>query len=274
LGTYMEERGLKAYSYPSLETAAQDYSKGKVSAIIVQPEDPGEGVLNLRLYLPRAQARASLILMILQDPLRRFENYQRQVRGVEVRYTDLKGKPPTQFEFIYSVIIPILMFFPAFVAGGMVVDSISEEVVNNTLDTLLSAPISLTTAINAKIAAAIFLAILQCIAWLGVFRLNNTIVQNPLLVLLLATIIAGIITVSSAFVATVFKDRERSQFVYSLFVMVATSVTYLLNVSPVITMSRLAAGDLATGLLQVLGYGIFLGILFIIFWRTTRRVAQ
>ena len=274
LGTYLEDRGLKAPTYPNLETAAKDFARNKVSAIIVTPEDTGEGALSIRLYLPRAQARASLILMILQDPLRRFENYQRQMRGVEVRYTDLKGKPPTQFEFIYSVIIPILMFFPAFVAGGMVVDSISEEVVNNTLDTLLSAPISLTTAINAKITAAVFLAILQCIAWLGVFWLNNTIVYNPLLVLLMATIVAGIITVSSAFVASVFKDRERSQFVYSLFIMVATSVTYLLNVSPVITMSRLAAGDQATGPLAVLGYAVFLGILFVIFWRATRRVAQ
>jgi ABC-2 type transport system permease protein len=274
LGTYLEDRGLKVYSYASLESAAEDYDNGKVSAILSVPEETGPESLHIRLYMPRAQARASLILMILQDPLRRFENYMRQMRGVEVRYTDLQGKPPTQFEFIYSVIIPILMFFPAFVAGGMVVDSISEEVVNDTLETLLSAPVSLTTVVNGKITAAVFLAIVQCIAWLGVFRLNNTVVHNPALVLLLATIVAGIITVSSAFVATVFKDRERSQFVYSLFVMVATSVTYLLNVSPVITISRLAAGDFSTGLVDVLGYAVFLGVLVVAFWRATRRVSQ
>ena len=273
LANFLEERGLQVFSYPTLESASPDYASGKVSAILVLPDTADGDIVNVRLYLPRAQARASLILMILQDPLRRFENFMRQTAGVEVRYTDLQGKPPTQFEFIYSVIIPILMFFPGFVAGGMVVDAISEEVENNTLETLLSAPVSLYSAVSGKIAAAVFLAILQCIAWLGIFWLNHTIVYNIPLVLLLAAIIAGIITVSSAFIAVVFKNRERGQFVYSLLVMVATSVTYLFKVSPVITMSRLAAGDYYTGLLQVVGYAVFLVLLWVGFWRVTRRVA-
>ena len=96
--------------------------------------------------------------MVIQEPLKQYENYLRAQNGIEVRYTDLKGKPSTSFEFIYSVLLPMLMFFPAFVAGSMTIDSITEEVENNTLQTLLSAPLTVNGMIGAKIVSAVILS--------------------------------------------------------------------------------------------------------------------
>jgi ABC-2 type transport system permease protein len=226
----------------------------------------------MRLFLPAEETTAALILNQLQEPLKRYENSLRAERQVMVRYTGLKGQPPTTFEFVYSVILPMLMFFPAFVAGGMVVDSLAEEVENNTFETLLSAPLTPNIAIGAKITAALILTALQCLAWLGLLRLNGIDIRSPLWVLLLAIITAGIVCTLSATVAVLFKDRERSQFVFSLALLAVTSLSFILNFSPIQTISRLAIGDYYTGPLDVLAFGAVLAVLMIGMLRATRAV--
>jgi ABC-2 type transport system permease protein len=271
LNSYLSARGIRALPYSTLEQAEVDFQQGKVRAILVLPEQRDD-LINMKLYLPHEEAVASIILNLLQEPLRRYENTLRGARGIAVRYTDLKGSPPTQFEFIYSAILPILMLFPAFVGGGMVVDSISEEVENNTLDTLLSAPLSLNTAMGAKIAAALLLAIVQCIAWLGLLELNGVVIRHFGLVLTLAILTAGIVTVGAAIITVLFRDRERSQFVYSLALLVAASASFLLGISPIRTLARLAIGDYYTGGMDVLVIAGVLAVLIFLFFRATRQL--
>ncbi len=111
----------------SLPTDAENAFKAQtIDAILLVP-DASSGTVEMKLFLPQAETASSLILMILKEPLKRYENYLREERGVHVQYTDITGLPSTTFEFLYSVILPVLMFFPAFVAGSMTVDSISEE---------------------------------------------------------------------------------------------------------------------------------------------------
>jgi ABC-type multidrug transport system permease subunit len=209
--------------------------------------------------------------MIIQEPLKRYENYLRGQNGIEVRYTDMRGKPTTTFEFMYSVLIPMLMFFPAFVAGSMVVDSLSEEVENNTLQTLLSAPLTLNRILGAKIVAAVLLAVAQCIAWLGLMKLNGVDVQNLPWILLLALIIAGITTTGAALGAVILRDRERSQFVYSLLLLAAAALSTLLDLSPIKTISCLAIGDPFTSGWNVAIFALFLAGMWLLLLRMSRR---
>jgi ABC-2 type transport system permease protein len=170
------------------------------------------------------------------------------------------------------VIIPILMFFPAFVAGSMVVDSISEELENHTLDTLWSAPLSLNVIFGAKIVAALVLAVVQCALWSTLLRLNRIPIHNLGLVLLLAALLAATIAVGSAFVAVCFKDRERSQFVYSLFILLSAGMGYFFDASPITVMTRLAAGDYYTGVADVAIYGVLLLAPLAVFFSTAKRL--
>lgn len=269
----LRERGIRVIPFDESARAQAAFNRGQVQAILSLPPDQGNPI-EMKMFLPTNQATASIIQMILQDALKRYENILRERRDIQVRYTDLKGKPPTTFEFIYSVIIPVLMLFPAFVAGNLVVDSLSEEIENNTFDTLLSAPLTLNTAIGGKIVAAILIATMQCAAWLVLLRLNRIIIQNFVWVLVLAAIVAGIITVSSALVAVWFQDRERSQFVYALFIIVATSLTYWLDTSPIKVMARLAIGDYYTSGIDLIGFAAFLAVLVLVFLRATKRFAH
>lgn len=271
LESFLRERELQVIPYATLVEAEAMFYQGKVNAIILIPEGIRD-TAEIKLYLPDSDAISSLIRMVIQEPLKQYENYLRTQNGIEVRYTDLKGKPATSFEFVYSVLIPMLMFFPAFVAGSMTVDSVTEEVENNTLQTLLSAPLTINAMISAKIVAAVILSVLQCIAWLALLKLNGIAIQHTLWILLLAVIIAGITSTSAAFGAVLLKDRERSQFIYSLMLLAAAAISTLLNISPITTLSRLAIGDAYTGGWNVAIFAAILAGLYLILWKASRRL--
>jgi ABC-2 type transport system permease protein len=245
--------------------------QNKVSAIVLIPPDV-RTTAEIKLYLPDSDAVSSLIRMVIQEPLKQYENYLRAQNGIEVRYTDLKGKPSVSFEFIYSVLLPMLMLFPAFIAGSMTIDSITEEVENNTLQTLLSAPMTINGMVGAKIVSAVIIAILQCMAWLALLQFNGTAIQHTGWILLLALIVAGITSTSAALSAVLLKDRERSQFIYSLILLVAAAMSTLLNLSPITTLSRLAIGDHYTNGWNVAMFAAFLAGLYFLLLKMSRRL--
>jgi ABC-type Na+ efflux pump permease subunit len=272
LQSYLSARGVPATRYPSLAAAERAYYQGALNAILVVPQSAG-GVLQVQLYLADSDF-APIIRTVLQSPLKQYENYLRLQQGVAVRYTNLPGKPATAFEFIYSVLLPMLMFFPAFVAGSMVIDSLTEEVENNTIQTLISAPLSVNNIVNAKISAAVLLAVIQCTAWLGLLCLNRIAVQNPVWVLSLAFIVAGLTSTGAALVGVLFRDRERAQFVYSLALLAAVAISTLLDLSPVQTLARLAIGDYYTTGWNVALVALFLALLWLLLSRFAHRLAN
>ncbi len=271
LEAFMLEHGLQVIPYGSLEEAKTAFYQNKLNAIILIPA----GISNtaeIKLYLPDSDAVSSLIRMVIQESLKQYENYLRAQNGIEVKYTDLKGKPSTSFEFVYSVLLPMLMFFPAFVAGSMSIDSLTEEVENNTLHTLLSAPLTINGMITAKIVAAVILSTLQCVAWLSLMLLNGIAIQHITWILLLAVIVAGITSTSAMLAAVLLKDRERSQFIYSLMLLAAAAISTLLDISPIKTIARLAIGDYYTSGWNVVVFAVFLAGLYLLLLKTSRRI--
>lgn len=271
LARLMRERGLGVTTYPTIQEAQAGFYRNEVLALVDTPRD-ANGNTEVKLYLPDSDTISSLIRMVIQEPLKQYENYLRAEKGIEVRYTDLQGKPATSFEFVYSVLIPMLMFFPAFVAGSMSIDMITEEVEGKTLQTLLSAPLTISGMVGAKITAAVFLAVLQCIAWLTLMQVNNIVIQNTSWILLLALVIAGISSTSAALSAAFLQDRERSQFTYSLLLLAGVGISTLLNISPITTLSRLAVGDAYTNGWNVLVFALFFALLFGLLLRVSRRL--
>ncbi len=268
---FLRDRNVRVTTFPSPQDAENAFSTGMIDAVVFTPDDSGS-VVEMKLFLPESESLSTMILMILKEPMKRYENYLRRENGVHIRYTDIKGMPPTTYEFRYAFIIPVLMFFPAFVAGSMVIDSISEELENHTLETLWSAPLSLNTVFGAKIAAALALAVVQCALWSMLLRLNRITIQNLHLVLLLAAVIAAIVTVVSAFTSVYFKDRERSQFTYSLFTLISVGISYFFDFSPIMLLTRLATGDHYTGIADVAMYVVLLLALLGAFFYMAKRL--
>jgi ABC-type Na+ efflux pump permease subunit len=267
----LEARNLKVTPFTDTDEAEAAFRSGEVDTVMSIPE--GEtGVTEMKLVLPEADTSKTLILMVLNEPLKRYEDYLRAANGVELNYGRVGGKPHTNYEFLYSVIIPILMLFPAFIAGSIVVDTVSEEIENKTLDTLWSAPVSLNAVFSSKVFAAILTAIVQCLLWTVLLRFNGFSLQNLGLVLLLSVIIGASISFGAALVAMYFKDRERAQFVYSITLLVAAGLGYFLNPSPLSLIARLAVGDQYVGAPEVLAYTLPLLLLGAAFFTLSRRL--
>jgi ABC-2 type transport system permease protein len=89
----------------------------------------------------------------------------------------------------------------------------------------------------------------------------------------LAGLVAAVAALSSACVVCLFKDRERSQFIYSLGLLFAAGLSTLVKISPIQTISRLAVGDPYVGWLDLLLYAILLAGLGWVLIRSVRRLA-
>jgi ABC-type Na+ efflux pump permease subunit len=267
----LKEAGPRATVYASADAAMADMRAGGLDAVIVIPAS-SSGVVDVRLFLPQSDSRATVVTMVLKKPMMQYENYLRELNGIRVRYTGMEGRDSTTFEFLYSFILPLLMFFPAFIAGSMIIDSISEEVENKTLDTLVAAPVSLNAVLFGKVAAAVFLAIIQCVLWLLLLSVNRLYIQNPLPVLLLALIISAFVTFGSGLISMYFKDRERSQFAYSILLMTVAGASLVANPSPIGLMARLAMGDPHVGVLEVSLYVLPLLALVAVFHIASKKL--
>jgi ABC-type Na+ efflux pump permease subunit len=268
---YLRKHNIHAVYFDNIQDAETSFGSNMVDTLLYIPDESSD-VVDLRLFLPEAETRSTVIMMALREPLEQYENHLRRQQGIRLNYQDLTGKHPTTFEFLYVTLIPILMFFPGFVAGSMVVDSISSEIEHQTLDTLLSAPISLNHIFGGKILAAFFLAILQAALWLILLRFNGVVIQNTSLVVLLSAIVAGLNGIGAALVTTALKDRERAQFVYSLLIILAAGSSYLLGSSPITLMSQLASGDYYAGFAATAVHGSILLSLILIYFGTTKRL--
>ncbi|NWF63261.1 MAG: ABC transporter permease [Chloroflexi bacterium] len=273
LASLMSRRGLNVISFSTLQEAQDAYYRGEVLALVDVPRNVN-GLTEVKLYLPESDTISSLIRMVIQEPLKQYENYLREQKGVNIRYADLQGKPATSFEFMYSALIPMLMFFPAFVAGSMSIDMITEEVEGKTLQTLLSAPLTISGMIGAKITAAVTLAVAQCMAWLALLRTNGTEIKNIFWIVALALIIAGISSTTAAMTAALLQDRERSQFIFSLLLLAGVGISTMLKISPITTLSRLAVGDAYTSGWNVLAFASAFVILFWMLLRVSRRLLK
>jgi len=271
LSVLMTSRGLNVIPFSTFDQAQTAYYEGGVNAIIDAPQNTN-GLTEIKLYLSDSDTVSSLIRMVIQETLKQYENYLRTQKGIDIRYTELKGEPSTSFEFVYSVLLPILMFFPAFVAGSMSIDSLTEEIENNTLHTLLSAPLTVNGMISAKITSVIILSGLQCAAWLVLLKSNEVAVQNTGWIFLLALIVSGITATAGALGAIAFKDRERSQFIYALMLLATVAISNLLNLSPIATLSRLAIGDHYVSGWHVALFGVFLSGLYLLMRRVSHRL--
>lgn len=270
---YLDDGNIRMSMYPDMAWAEKDFERNRVDTIIAMTKN-ANGVVDMQLVMPELDTRKTVVFMVLDKPLKQFENYLREASGVELLYTDTGGEPNTTYEFLYSLIVPILMLFPALIAGSIVIDTISEEFENKTFDTLAAAPVSLFQVVGAKVSAAVVTAGIQVVMWVGLLRLNDIVIENAGLVILLGIVIASAISVLTAVMSLCFKDRERTQFVYSIVLVLFIAGSYFLDPSPFGLITRLAAGDPGLGIGQVALYAIPLGVIGFLLLNLSRRLVM
>ncbi len=243
--------------YSDFGDAYSDFYEQEVDAIVLAPPDPPEGdeILNVDIYLPKSEIKSTLISLQLKEPL---EQYEKRVR--DIRTQRLPGYEPvklniierglktstTYFEFIYVALLPLLMFTPAFISGGLVIDFITEEFERKTMELLMVSPVSFSEIINGKVLLATAIVPLQSLTWMVLLAANMISIKNPLQILTVVTLIGLILVILSSIMSITFKERGVVQLIYSLVLIFLFMASYLFTNSPLNLVSRLSVESIGT----------------------------
>lgn len=262
LRQFIQHSQVKPFYYNDVSSALDDFYKNKIDAVVVIPEQRSNGneIIQVLVYLPKSDIRGMFVTMQLKKPLEEYETYVREVRSPRIGFEPVKlyvdsipKKTSTYFEFIYGILIPLLVFTPVFISGGLIIDMMTEEFERKTLDLLLVSPASFLQILNGKMLVAILIVPLQAFIWLLLIGLNGVSVQNIGIILLLVGIIAAIVVATGAIIAINYKKRLVSQYMYSLLLILMFLAGYLITNSPFNLVTRLSSGGMGIEALPYCG---------------------
>lgn len=258
------EDKFRIFFAPKFKDALEPFFSGKVDGILVLSEEKEEGSepLKVDVYLPRTDIKATLIVAYLKGPLEKYESKLREIRAaylsgelrdimaysLPLERTQPQKTTSSYFEFIYGVLIPLLVLAPAFISGGLIIDLVTEETEKKTLDMLLASPIELLSVLNGKILVAVAIAPAQAFLWLLLLRVNGVAVYNIPLIMLFSFIVALILVLLSCMLSLHYRNRGISHFAYSLILINLFFVSFLFQFSPMGLITKLALDSVWTDL--------------------------
>lgn len=267
LKRFIEKSKVKPYYYEDLDSALLDFNNNRIDAVLVFPtsESSSNEIIQILLYLPKSDIKGTFVTLQLKKPLEEFEAFVRDVRGPRIGFEPVRlyvdeapKKTSTYFEFIYGILIPLLVLTPVFISGSMVIDMLTEEYERRTMELLLVSPLSFSEILNGKMLAAVLLVPAQVFLWLVLVSLSGIEVNNIGIILLLTTAVSVIIILIGAVIAVRYKERVISQYLYSLILILLFMAGYLFADSPFNLITRLSSG--AAGAEALIYCGVYAAV--------------
>ncbi|MFB6149726.1 MAG: ABC transporter permease [Halobacteriales archaeon] len=240
------EGAWRLIEFEDRETAMNAFQRGNVDSVLHTRAHPA-GNVTVEATIPDESLRSTVLVVQVREILTVYERTKRTEFTNRLRNPPLSVPPapdvsPT-FEFVYTVLLPLLMFLPAFISGSVAADAVTEEYDEGTFDLLRVTPLSLTQIIDGKMLAMTLLVPLQTGAWILLLRMNNIPIDNGLALLVLTTAAGAIVVMLGAGLALAFRSRRQVQFLYSISVLLIFGGSYLLPESPANTVAKLAIGS-------------------------------
>ena len=255
----------------------------RITAAVFVPDTPpdAEEPIVITLYLIKNDLLSSVVNVKLKDVLQGYERELREVRADRMASFPLELNFPGSadaenfFEFIYGLLIPLLVLLPAVISAALVIDLITEEYQQKTLETLISTPVTFPEMVWGKIAACAILVPIQASIWLFLLGVNGIVVRGATAIVLHASAGGLFLILIGALIALYYRERTSAQFIFSTALVVIFLFVMTVPGNPLNLIVRLAvdtAGPIHwLILLPVVGATVFLG------WATTvyaRRVGS
>lgn len=208
--------------------------------------------VSFRVVLPEADIRTTLTLVQVKNAL---EGYERDLRAqrsdqldFQPLYLDTQAKSGS-YAFVYSLLLPLLVFLPVVLAGALCADSITEEVQRKTLPLLLASPATPADVVEGKLLANVAVAPLLALAWFILLGLNGLPVPlvGGALILVLATALSYLLGLLACAIALATRDRNKAHVIYASAMFLLLGLSLALPVSPVNAVALLAAGSASQG---------------------------
>ena len=270
LRQFLRDSHIHPRYYQNIESALNDFNNNRIDAVLVIPPTVSNGseIVQLKLYLPASDIRGTLVTLQLKKPLEEFESYVRDIRAprigfepVRLNIDEILKKTSTYFEFIYGILIPLLVFTPIFISGGLIIDMVTEEYERKTIDLLEVAPMSFSEILSGKMLVSVLIVPMQALLWLALVGLNRIAVHNIPVIMLVTTVIAVDIVLLGAIIAVKYRDRTLSQYLYSLILICLFLGAYLIADSPFNLVTRLSSGA-AGGEQAIAGIAVYAAFAF------------
>lgn len=233
-----------------LSTAVQALKERKLSAVVFVPDTPpnAQDPVVITLYTLQNDLQSAIVEVRLKDVFTQYESDIREIRSERLTEEPLplnipgprNGGGTNFYEFVYGLLIPLLVFMPAFISAALVIDLITEEYQHNTLETLVSTPVSFTEIVWGKILACEILVPLQAALWLGLLMLNRIAIANIPLILLHVTLGSFILTLLGALTALHYRERTAAQFIFSTALVIVVLFILAVPSNPLNLITRLA----------------------------------
>jgi len=252
LAAARETDGVELVTYEDRAAALSAFDRDEVGAVLsttAVATDDGAGI-EVNAVVPAESLRTTLIVNQVRELLIEYERVERADRTAFVEFTSVEVPAEngggTYFTFTHTILIPLLLFLPAFISGSVAVDSITEEIEHGTLELLRAAPLSLVDIVDGKAAGMVVLAPLQAGMWILLLRLNGIDIDHVPWLLAFVTAIAAITVVVGIVLGLATAKRRQAQLLYSILVLVLFGATLALPEHPASTIARLSVDSATT----------------------------
>lgn len=244
-----------------LSQAVGALKERKLAAVLYAPDTAADdpGPVKITLYTLSNDLSSTLVEAKLKEILTKYEDKIRKVRSYRLYESPVPvlfppgGQVAPFFEFIYGILLPLLLLMPAIISAALVIDLVTEEFQNQTFETLLSAPVSFGEVLSGKVAACIIIAPVQAFIWIFLLSVNGIPIANIPLILLHVIAGTSVLVLMGAIVALHYRERTSAQFVFSTAVVIVILFALALSTNPMNTTVQLAVGIVQPEGFEILG---------------------
>lgn len=248
--------------YPmNLSDGVAALKERKLSAVIWVPDTlpDAQDPVKITLYTLQNDLQSAIVDVKLKDIFLKYETDLRAIRADRLHDTPVplsipKGSGGGDFyEFVYGLLIPLLVFMPAIIASALVIDLLTEEYQHETLETLISTPVTFTEVVWGKVLACELMVPVQAGAWILLLMINGIAIRNAGLILIQVSVTSFILILLGTLTALHYRERTAAQFIFSTALVVVMLLALALPDNPLNLLTRLAVGTAGVEQWIVLG---------------------
>jgi ABC-type Na+ efflux pump permease subunit len=262
-----------------LSTGVAALKERKLSAVIYVPDTSpaADDPVKITLYTLTNDLQSAIVDVKLKDIFLSYEKDLRKIRVDRLSELPIPLQIPRAsaggdfYEFVYGLLIPLLVFMPAIIASALVIDLITEEYQHETLETLISTPVTFPEMIWGKVLACELLVPIQAGAWLLLLMVNGIAIQNAGLILHQVVVTSLILILLGTLTALHYRERTAAQFIFSTALVVVILFVLALPSNPLNLLTRLAVGTAGPEQWIVLGVT---GAVIILLGYVTQKYAE
>ena len=244
----------------TLSDGVESLRERKISAVVYVPDtfpDAQEPV-KITLYTLQNDLQSAIVNMKLKDIFLQYETSLRALRAGRLHESTVPLQIPKAssgdfYEFVYGLLIPLLVFMPAIIASALVIDLITEEYQHETLETLISTPVTFTEMVWGKVLACELMVPVQAGVWILLLIINGIAIENAGIILLQVSVASFILILLGTLTALHYRERTAAQFIFSTALVVVMLLALALPDNPLNLLTRLSVGTAGVEQWIVLG---------------------